>query len=211
MPHYPEGAEPATDVIEHVVEAAIDAIEDAGVPYLLMGGASAQTFGRPRHTDDLDVFVRPDDAPRTLDVLAGAGFTTERTYPSWLFKAMRQGVLVDIIFRSSGDIYLDDEMLARGQRHRYLGAPALIMSPEDLLVIKVMATTEETAHHWYDALALIARRELDWPYVVERARVGPARVLSLLLFAESAGLSVPPDVVASLYRTVHPSEAETGS
>lgn len=209
MSHYPNGTEPLSDTIDQVVAEAIVAVEAGGVPYLLMGGASAQTFARPRRTDDLDIFVRPDDARQILDVLGAAGFTTEETDPSWLYKARRRGVLVDVIFRSSGGIYLDDEMLARGHRHDYRGASALIMSPEDLLVIKAMASTEETPHHWYDALALIGRRELDWGYVAERSRVGPRRVLALLLFAESIGLAVPPEIVSALYRRTHPSE--TGS
>ena len=91
---------------------------------------------------------------------------TEETFPSWLYKAIRNGVLVDVIFRSSGGVYLDAEMLARGQRRDYRGTDALLMSPEDLLVVKAMAATEETPHHWYDALALIARRDLDWDYVL---------------------------------------------
>lgn len=80
-----------------------------------------------------------------------------------------------------------------------------MMSPEDLLVVKAMATTEETPHHWYDALALIARRDLDWTYVLTRSRVGPRRMLSLLIFAESIDLAVPPEAVALLYERTHPS------
>jgi predicted nucleotidyltransferase len=196
MSHYPEGEEPSGDKITEVVAEVIEALDDADVPHLLMGGAVATTFARPRPTDDIDVFVEPGDAGRALAALGEAGFSTEETDPSWLYKAMRNGVLVDVIFRSSGGVYLDAEMLERGQRCDYRGTSALLMSPEDLLVVKAMAATEETPHHWYDALALIARRELDWLYIGQRARVGPRRVLSLLLYAESIDLAVSPEVVA---------------
>jgi predicted nucleotidyltransferase len=204
MSHYPEGEEPTPEMITTVVAEVIEALEGAGIPHLLMGGAGAQTFARPRQTDDIDVFVEPGDARRALDVLDAAGFCTEETFPSWLYKATRNGVLVDVIFRSSGGVYLDPEMLARGQRREYRGTDALLMSPEDLLVVKAMAATEETPHHWYDALALIARRDLDWDYVLVRSRVGPRRVLSLLLYAESIDLAVPPEAVALLYERTHP-------
>jgi predicted nucleotidyltransferase len=205
MSHYPAGEEPTPEMVSAVLAEVIEALETDGVPHLLMGGAGAQTFARPRQTDDIDVFVQPADAGRALEVLGKAGFETEETYPSWLYKAVRHGVLVDVIFRSSGGVYLDDEMLVRGQRRQYRGTEALLMSPEDLLVVKAMAATEETPHHWYDALALIARRDLDWDYVLVRSRVGPRRVLSLLLYAESIDLAVPPEAVSLLYDRTHPS------
>ena len=39
----------------------------------------------------------------------------------WLYKAWKDGVLVDVIFRSSGEVYLDDEMVAAGRRARVPG------------------------------------------------------------------------------------------
>jgi predicted nucleotidyltransferase len=207
MSHYPPGEEPTVEMIGSVLAEVIEALEAEGVPHLLMGGAGAQTFARPRETDDIDVFVAPGDARRTLDVLEKAGFGVEETYPSWLFKAMRHGVLVDVIFRSSGGIYLDEDMLARGQRCDYRGTEALLICPEDLLVVKAMAATEDTPHHWYDALALIARRDLDWDYVLARSRVGPRRMLSLLLYAESIDLAVPPEAVTLLFERTHPTIA----
>jgi predicted nucleotidyltransferase len=205
MSHYCEGEAPSSDAITEVVAAVIAALDKGDVPHLLMGGAVATTFARPRPTDDIDVFVEPSDAARALEVLGDAAFSTEETDPSWLYKARRNGVLVDVIFRSAGGIYLDVEMLERGQRCEYRGTSALLMSPEDLLVVKAMAATEQTPHHWYDALALIARCELDWSYIGKRSRVGPRRVLSLLLYAESVDLAVDPDLVAQLFETTHPS------
>jgi predicted nucleotidyltransferase len=211
MSHYPAGEEPTTERITEVVAEVITALEAEGVPHLLMGGAGAQTFARPRTTDDIDVFVAPDDARRALDVLERAGCWVEETYPSWLYKAIRNGVLVDVIFRSSGGVYLDEEMLARGQRRDYRGTRATLMSPEDLLVVKAMAATEDSPHHWYDALALIARRDLDWDYVLRRSRVGPRRMLSLLLYAESIDLAVPPEAVTLLYDRTHPTGGSPGA
>lgn len=203
MSHYPPGEEPTSEALRRAAAGAIGALQRAGVPHLLMGGAVTQAFARPRHTDDVDVFVEPRHARPALDALARAGFTTEETDPTWLYKAWRDGVLIDVIFRSSGGIQLDAEMLARGCVREFCGVRARLMSPEDLLVIKAMAATEEVPHHWYDALALIARGDLDWDYVVRRAHVGPSRVLSLVLYAESLGLAVPPRVAHTLFERVH--------
>ncbi|HEX6418811.1 MAG TPA: nucleotidyltransferase [Acidimicrobiales bacterium] len=210
MSHYPPGEEPTSEALRRAAAAAIGALQGASVPHLLMGGAVTQAFARPRHTDDVDVFVEPSQARRALDALARAGFTIEETDPAWLFKAWRGGVLVDVIFRSSGGIQLDAEMLARGCTRELCGVRALLMSPEDLLVIKAMAATEDVPHHWYDALALVARGDLDWDYVIRRAHVGPSRVLSLVLYAESLGLAVPPRVADALFARVHRPRRATG-
>ena len=73
-----------------------------------------------------------------------------------------------------------------------------VLGPEDLVVTKALAHGEETAHYWWDALAIIAGHELDWDYLLRRARRGPRRVLSLLLYAQSTDLAVPDPVVHEL-------------
>lgn len=205
MSHYPANEQPSEADVELALAEAVGAIEQKGLPYLLMGGAGSVTFGRPRVTDDIDLFVRPEDAARALEVLGAAGFDTAETDLTWLHKAFRHGVLVDVIFRSAGEVYLDEEMLRRGRRCNYLGTDAVIMCPEDLVVVKAIAASEETTRYWYDALALVARCELDWDYLLSRARQsGPRRVLSLLLYAESNDLPVPAEAIESLLATVHP-------
>jgi predicted nucleotidyltransferase len=203
--HYRAGEEPTENDLQVALREVIAVLQGAEVQFLLIGGMSAATFARPRVTDDIDVFVRPADARRALDTLAEAGFETKEKDPYWLYKAWKHGVLVDVIFRSSGDLYLDDDMLARGNEREYLGVTAPLVSPEDLLVIKALAAAEHSPHHWYDALAVIGRCELDWDYVLARARLaGPRRLLSLLLYAESIDLAVPAEIIEELFEVVHP-------
>jgi predicted nucleotidyltransferase len=207
--HYPEGHEPTDEALRKAFAEAVEALRVADVPFVLIGGLTTRAFARPRVTDDVDVFVRPDVARRALEALDAAGFRTEEADDRWLFKAFKHGVLVDVIFRSSGDLYVDDEMLARADLQEHWGVKAPLVSPEDLLVIKAVATTEGGSHHWYDALAVIARCPLDWDYLLRRARQsGPRRVLSLLLYAESNDLAVPAEVIETLFEVVHPPSKE---
>jgi hypothetical protein len=83
---------------------ALQALEERDVPYALIGGIAAKELGRPRVTHDIDIFVKPDDADNVLKILKEKGFEIERRDPFWLYKAWRDEVLVDIIFRSCGDI-----------------------------------------------------------------------------------------------------------
>jgi predicted nucleotidyltransferase len=210
--HYQEGEEPTDQQLRLALAETVAAIRSAGVDVLLIGGVSTSAFARPRVTDDIDVFVRPDSAQRALGALASAGFRTEQTDPNWIYKAFKHGVLVDVIFRSTGDLYVDDEMLSRADEIEHMGVTAPLVAPEDLLVIKAVAAGEDTPHHWYDALAVIARCRLDWEYLARRARQsGPRRILSLLLYAESNDLAVPADVIEDLFEVVHPAPREVVS
>ncbi|TMK84795.1 MAG: nucleotidyltransferase family protein [Actinobacteria bacterium] len=190
-----------------MAKEAIDAIDDAGIPYAFIGGIASALHGRPRWTHDVDIFVRPEDAPRTLDALAGAGFATQRTDSFWLFKGIKAGVLVDVIFRSTGDIYLDDEMLARTSLEEFKGLRLRVVAPEDLVVIKAVVHDEKTPRHWFDALGIVARAELDWDYLIRRARRAARRVASLLLYAQSNDIAVPASAIRSLIDVILEPEA----
>jgi predicted nucleotidyltransferase len=199
----PEGREVDEGLFLDVLRDAISALEDKDIPYLLMGGISSATFGRPRGTNDIDLFVRPESARTTLEALAAAGFTTDETDPLWLFKGFKHDILVDVIFRSSGDIYLDDEMLARARVVDIQGCAARVIAPEDLLIIKALAADEHIPHHWHDALGVITGSDLDWDYLVSRARrFGARRVLSLLLYAQSNDMGVPVRPVRTLFDSI---------
>jgi predicted nucleotidyltransferase len=185
-----------------VFEETVGALEDAGIPYVLMGGVASATVGRPRITRDIDAFVRPADARQVLEVLGREGFRTEERFPHWLYKAWKRGILVDVIFRSGGDIYLDEEMLDRSTAGEFKGRRFRLIPPEDLLVIKAIVHDEHMPRHWHDALGIVAGYELDWDYLVRRARHGARRVLSLLLYAQSNDLLVPAHVLRQLFAMI---------
>jgi predicted nucleotidyltransferase len=205
--HYPNDWKPEEVDVLAALRDLVAALEGEDISYVLMGGVGAVTVARPRITDDLDIFVVPEDARRVLEVLGSAGFATEITDPTWLFKAFKYGVLVDVIFRSAGDVYLDRQMLERAKVRDFKGVPVPVIAPEDLLVIKAVAAKENSPHHWYDALAIVARGRLDWDYLTSRALAsGPRRVLSLLLYAESNDMAVPASVIRNLVDEIYPAQ-----
>jgi predicted nucleotidyltransferase len=181
---------------------ALDAIEERHIPYGLIGGVAASGLGRPRSTHDIDIFIRPEDAEVTIDSLLNRGFETERTDPRWLFKAWKNQILVDIIFKSQGDIYFDQEMQTRTQPLQYHGRKISVVSPEDLIIIKCAVHSEIGPHHWHDALAVLSHAELDWTYLIKRARRAPRRLLALLIYAQSNDLLIPNWAIAELYQII---------
>jgi predicted nucleotidyltransferase len=196
----------AEEVFTRVLADGVAALESARIPYLLIGGVGSATLGRPRWTHDIDFLILPQDGERALEALSAAGFVTERTNEHWIYKAMSGDIVIDLIFRLVGDIYLDDEMLARARRAPFLGVEATVASPEDQIVIKAIANDEQSARHWADALALIASCDLDWDYLLDRSVKGPRRVLSLLIYAQSEDVVVPARVVRRLFDVIYDEE-----
>ena len=192
-----------------VLADAIRVAGGTGLPHAFMGGIASTALGRPRWTHDIDLCVRREDARAMLGAFADAGYDTEETDQSWLYKAVKGGVLVDVIFESTGGIVLDDEMLSRVRQGRFGDLQLNVLGPEDLLVIKAIVHREHRQRHWFDALALVETGELDWPYLLRRASPSPRRVASLLLYAQTDGLRVPDWVVESLLDQAR--EQETGA
>lgn len=189
-------------IFDETLFATLDAFQTRSIEYALIGGVAAFTHGRPRGTQDIDIFVRPEDAENALDILEEFGFRTERTFATWLFKAFKNEVLVDIIFRSEGNIYFDEEMNRKSVIVNYHGRPVRVVSPEDFVLIKAAAHKEDGAQHWHDALAALAQSKLDWIYLLSRARKAPRRLLSLLVYAQSADIWIPNDVVQRLFKFI---------
>jgi predicted nucleotidyltransferase len=194
----PEAAERFNRILKETVEA----LEASGIRYAFIGGIASGGLGRPRSTHDIDVFVRPEDAESALRALAKKNFRTEKTDPAWLYKGFKENILVDVIFKSKGEIYLDSEMYQRLTVAEFHGLQLRLVAPEDLVIIKAAAHSELTPGHWHDALALLSHPDLDWGYLVRRARRAPRRVLSLFLYAQSSDIWVPNQAIHDLYRVL---------
>lgn len=191
------------DLFLRVLDEALDALHTADIPFLLIGGIGSAVYGRDQGTRDIDVFVRPETSRRVLEELGSRGFETKEVAERWLSKAMKDGVLVDVIFRSTRDILLGDEMLRRSRVMPFRGREVPLAPPEDLVVMKACAMSEDTSRYWYDAVSIIAHSELDWDYLVARAREhGARRLLSLLLFATSLDIVVPSEPIETLYDAI---------
>jgi hypothetical protein len=209
------GEATADATFARVLREAVETIEKAGFPFLVLGGLASSLVGRLRWTHDIDFLVLPEDARDVLAALRDAGFTTEETDPVWIYKAFKDDIMVDIIFMVMGGIYLDEEMRAHSiERSIPIPSPSgagqgggalriRIPSPEDQIVIKGIVHREETSRHWFDALAILGRAELDWTYLLRRARVGARRILALLIYAQSSDILVPSWVIRRLYEEVY--------
>jgi hypothetical protein len=187
------------DLFLRVLGDAVGALDQEDLPHAVFGSIAAAVYGRPTASGDIDFLVQPGDADRALKALARAGFDTEETDPSWIYKGVREGVLVDVIFKVRGGLYLDDEMLAHVRDLEYRRQPVRLVSPEDALLIEAFGTDDQVPGHWFSALAILAATPLDWDYLIHRARYGSRRVLSLLAYADSEDYVVPQGAIRAAF------------
>jgi hypothetical protein len=94
-------------------------------------------------------------------------------------------------------------MASRTVEAQFRGRTLRLIGPEDLVVMKALAFDEPTARYWFDALAVLSTCDLDWEYLLRRARTGPRRILSLLVYAHSQDLLVPERAITSLYDMIY--------
>jgi hypothetical protein len=129
------------------VLAALDRVfEAAGVRWYLFGAQAVIVWGRPRLTADVDVTVAlaPAEVERILPPLEAASFDPRPEHPSDFVLKTRilplihqpTGIPVDLVFAGPG---LEMEFLENAREIDISGLEIPVISPEDLVIAKVLA------------------------------------------------------------------------
>jgi len=155
------------------LKRAAAALRDAEIPFLVGGGVASWVRGGPPTEHDLDFLLKPEDAERALETLAGTGMRPERPPEEWLYKVYDGEVLIDLIFAPSG-LAMTDEVIARGEEREVAAMTMRVVSSEDLLVTKLMAMTEHTINYRSCLeIARALREQVDWEDVRRRTASSP--------------------------------------
>lgn len=181
-----------------ILSIAAEALKESGVPFVVGGGLAAEAYHLRETVNDIDLFVRPVDAPRALDGLARRGFHVWIEDPRWLYKALKDDVTVDVIYESTGVVHVGDETFQRARWMDIDHTRLPIMPPEDLFVMKAAAATPSAPKHWLDAVSLLASQPMDWDYLAFRATRSPRKVLQAIVHAYEDGVPVPSFVFVRL-------------
>jgi len=168
------------------------ALEDAGVPFALVGGYAAWARGAPEPSHDADFAVREADVPRAREAIAAAGLELSDPPENWLFKAYHRGALVDVLFRMVGEP-VTDEMLASSDVLEVLAVRMPVLSATDILSAKMRVLGE----HYCDLTPLLAmaralREQVDWERLRDETADHPFARAFLHLLHELAVAPVGP-------------------
>lgn len=149
----------------------LNTLNAAGIPFLLGGAyALARYTGIERHTKDLDLFARPADAPRVLQALQDAGYTTNLPFPHWLGKAHHGSDFVDVIYSSSNGIgVVDDDWFERATTDEVFGVPVRLVPVEEMIWHKAYVCERERFDGADVAHLIRAKAEdIAWGRLVQR-------------------------------------------
>ena len=126
-----------------VARRLADALEAAGLPYAVGGALALGVWGFPRATNDVDLnlYVEVDALGAAFEVFRGAGCTIdeERALASARDRrdfTVRAGAMRVDVFVPSVPLY--DSARTRIRQAPLEGRPAWFLSPEDLVVFKML-------------------------------------------------------------------------
>jgi predicted nucleotidyltransferase len=193
---------PKREGLFKVLVDAVSALDKGGLRYVVGGGLAAEAYHLRETLNDIDLFVRPVDAPTARHVLANAGFYVWIEDPRWLYKGLKDNITVDVIYESAGLLHVSDETFRRARMIPIEGAMVPVMPPEDLFVMKAAAANPAEPKHWLDAISLLASQPMDWQYLAEISTPSPRKVLRAILHAYDEGLQVPSFVFVRLAEAV---------
>ena len=126
--------------------------ESMGVPYAVMGGIAVRIYGIPRPTYDVDftVALQREELPDFFQQAAVAGYTVPETYQrGWVDQIAgmplvklrllldEHSVDIDIFLAESS---FQQSLLARRRREELDGGSIWFVSPEDLILLKLIAS-----------------------------------------------------------------------
>ena len=174
------------------LKTAVATLRDAHIPFALGGSLAAWARGGPEPWNDLDLMVKPQDAERALEALAGAGMRTEKPPEEWLFKARSGAALIDIIFQPAG-LEITDEVLSRAEPLSVLAVETPVMAIEDVLATKLNALNEQQSLDYRATLAIARslREQIDWARLGQLTARSPYAKAFFTLVQE-LGIAPPP-------------------
>ena len=124
---------------------AMEVLRRGDVPFLV-GGAFAfvHQAGIDRSTKDLDIFLRPADVHRLLEVCAAAGYEAELVFSHWLAKVRSSDGFIDVIFSSGNGIaVVDDPWFHHATEQNVLGLTVLVAPAEESIWSKAFVMERE--------------------------------------------------------------------
>jgi hypothetical protein len=160
--------------IEAVLKV-IDALDDCGISYLLVGSFSSNAYGIPRLTQDADFVIELGE--KSIGELARRIAPSIRIDPQMSFETvtMSRRYVADVVgtpfkieFFLLNDNPHNQERFRRRQRVRALGREVWMPTAEDVIVTKLhwalLANRSKDRDDVHDVIA-VQRDRIDWDYV----------------------------------------------
>jgi len=172
-----------------VLKTVSDLLGSAGIPYMLTGSFALAFYATPRMTRDLDIVVEliPTDAARVVDLFVRDFYIDPDDVRSAIasrrmFNLMHSasGIKIDLIVRK--DSRYREVELSRRRRVQMGGIDTWIVSPEDLILSKLMWSLETESELQQRDIVSLAQGPIDRDYLRDwAAKLGVLNELERLV------------------------------
>jgi hypothetical protein len=158
-----------------IYSQAINAVRNAGVPFMLGGGFALAMFtGRWRDTKDIDFYIHPRDQKRAAEALTNAGFKdyySERAYERhWIYRSTKEGFIVDMIWAMANQrAEVDEQWFEHASSIRVRDQDIKILPMEEFMWCKLYIMQRDHCD-WTDLFNLLYANApaLDWRRLIGR-------------------------------------------
>lgn len=144
------------------------------IPFALGGAFAAATYtGCWRNTKDLDLYVPPEHKDQLIQLTRDLGmvdyFDTKDYDRWWIYRATRDGDIVDIIWAMANHRQQIDELWMSGPEVTFHGHRVKVLPAEAILWDKLYIMQRERCD-WPDVLNLLyaAGADVDWEKLLDR-------------------------------------------
>jgi len=131
--------------VAELLQALAAVMAEQGLPWYLFGAQAAIVWGSPRLSADVDITasIEPSSVDSFLEAMRRHGFDLlsadrDLMMRSRVLPFVHRGtrILLDVVLAGPG---LEDDFLQRAKRVDMHGSPIPVISPEDLVITKVLA------------------------------------------------------------------------
>lgn len=177
---------------EKLFKKVITRLKKGHIPYMLTGGLAVTIWGRPRSTLDIDIVIdlKKKDKDKVIKIFKRDFYIDKEAINLALSKIFFFNI-IDLKSNVKIDFYLlkqekyDKVRFKRRKRKKILGIVIDVISPEDLILIKLKWYKEsDSSRHLEDAESIlkISGEKLDKKYLTQWAeKIGTAHILNDLL------------------------------
>jgi hypothetical protein len=157
---------------------AVRALQEEGVSFLMAGAFGLYHHtGFWRGTKDMDLLILHAHREAAIEAVCGAGFhdlfSDEPYDRDWIFRAVRNGVIVDLIWSlANKEDDVDQKWFDRSSTGEFFGMPLQMVSAADMCWMKLFVFQLHRCD-WPDIINVIrgTKGNLDWNALLRQ--VGP--------------------------------------
>jgi len=160
---------------EEVVGLVVDALEGAGLAYMVAGSFASNLHGKPRMTQDADVVLDADEVAvaRLIGLLGDAFYaSTDAAREAVRYRTMFNVIHLETAFKVDLVVKKErpfsDEELRRRSSGPLAGREVPFATAEDTVLAKLeWARKGDSARQYEDASGVVEVQDerLDWPYL----------------------------------------------